>query len=160
MDVTAEMILTNLGTSLPLDRRRKDALATWARKACGDGKSKPTWLMARFELKEYEAKDLLKGNASEAVWERIVKHPNGGWKVVIPVMGAVIGLSLDDFIASEIEELRHERTELEALERSAQGRLARLRRSGSVGGSRTVLGDQEDRDAAASSRQRDRGLGS
>jgi hypothetical protein len=148
MDVTAEMILTSLGTSLPLDRRRKDALAAWARAAAGDAKSKPGWLMRQYGLKEYEAKDLLKGNASEAVWERIVKHKNGGWQVVIPVLGAVIGQSLDAFIASEIEDIRHERSQLEELERRAQGRLARLRRAGALGSDRTVLGDQKDRSSA------------
>jgi len=146
MTVTADMILTNLGTTFPLDRRRKDALAEYARKSAGDAKSKHLWVQRQWGLEPYEAKDLLKGNASEAIWERIVKHKtNGGWKVVIPVLGAVIGQSLDAFIASEIEDIRHERAELEALERRSQGRLARLRRSGALGGSRTLLGDQEDR---------------
>ena len=132
MQVTAEMILTDFGAKLPLDQRRRDALAQYVRKAAGPARSKQLWAQSEWGLKDYEAKDLLKGNASEAVWERIVKHRNGGWRVVIPVMGAVIGQSLDDFIASEIEVIRHERAELEALERASQGRLARLRRSVAV----------------------------
>src|SRR5690606_30059104 len=101
MQVTAEMILTDFGAKFPLDRQRRDALASYARKAAGDARSKQQWVQKTWDLKDYEAKDLLKGNTSEAVWERIIKHRNGGWRVVIPVMGAVIGQSLDEFIASE-----------------------------------------------------------
>lgn len=146
MQVTAEMILTDFGAKFPLDRQRRDALAAYARKAAGDARSKQKWVEKTWDLTDYEAKDLLKGKASEAVWERIIKHRNGGWKVVIPIMGSIIGQSLDAFIASEIEEIRHDRAELEAMERAAQGRLARLRRSGSVEPLRTRLLPEEDAD--------------
>lgn len=109
MDVTMDEIFTRAGSVLPLTRRRRDALAEYAviaaRKA---DKPALTWTRATWDLENHEAKDLLKGNASEAVWERIIRHPNGGWRLVLPIMGSVIGHSLEDFIEAERRELEHE----------------------------------------------------
>jgi hypothetical protein len=130
MQLTADMILTDFGTNLPLDRRRKDALAALARRAAwaAGARSAQRWTEREWGLKDYEAKDLLKGNASEAVWERIVKHPRGGWVVVLPVMGAVIGQSLDDWLqdrlAAEERRLRLERERYER-ESARLGPMAR-----------------------------------
>jgi hypothetical protein len=125
MQLTAEMILTDFGAKLPLDQRRKDALAHFARAEHSRTQTRrgaQAWCEDRWGLKDYEAKDLLKGNASETVWERIVKHPNGGWSVVIPVMGAVIGMSLESYIERQAQEARLERAQWEATEK----RLAEL----------------------------------
>lgn len=70
------------------------------------GAKPQTWVRETWDLKDYEAKDLLKGNASEPVWERILTHKNGGWSVALPILGAVIGQSLDDHL--EKQRARHE----------------------------------------------------
>lgn len=105
------MIITRGGTNLPLDQRRRDALANYAEQCAErEGIPKLTWIQRNWPLKVYEAKDLLKGNASEVVWERIIKArgPHGGWRIVIPVMGAVVGQALEDFIRAERAELERE----------------------------------------------------
>lgn len=130
MQLTADMILTDFGTVLPLDRRRRDALAAYARRAAwaAGARSAQRYVEREWGLKDYEAKDLLKGNASEAVWERIQKHPNGGWAVTLPVMGAVIGLSLEEWLgrrlAAEQERLENERRRYEA-EHARAAQMAR-----------------------------------
>ncbi len=105
MTVTYMDISTRRGTVLPLDRRRRDALAEYARMAAQDAGVPPqTFVRQTWRMKDYEAKDLLKGNASEALWERVVKsnHPeHGGWKVVLPVLGAMIGETVEDFLQNE-----------------------------------------------------------
>lgn len=139
------MILPDFGTNLPLDQRRKDALASYARKAAGDAKSKQLWVEKTWDLKDYEAKDLLKGKASEAVWARIICHKNGGWRVVIPVLGSVIGQSLDDFIASEIEAVAHAKQRLEESEALMRRRYEAVRSRSAVGSGRLRLVDPQDR---------------
>jgi hypothetical protein len=138
MTVTAHMILTDFGTKLALDQRRRDALAAYARAQHQRTQTRhgaQAWAEAQWDLTDYEAKHLLKGNASEAVWERIVKHPNGGWAVVIPVMGAVIGMSLEAYIEEQAEGARRERAEWEATEQRLAALAARVaeRRSFSRG---------------------------
>lgn len=102
MTVTADMIITRGGTVLPLDQRRRDALANFAEiEAAAAGVPPQRWVRQRWGLKDYEAKDLLKGNASEPVWERILKHENGGWAVALPILGAVIGHGIEDFLQEQ-----------------------------------------------------------
>ncbi len=109
MTMTAEMILTDFGSNLPLDRRRKDALATYVRgEAKRAGISPERWARDTFDLKDYEAKDLVRGNSSETVWEKIVKHPNGGWHIVLPVLGAVIGQGLGEFFVAQAQRAKDE----------------------------------------------------
>lgn len=129
MTVTAEMILTDFGAKLPLDQRRRDALAAYVRATHSRTQTRrgaQAWCEERWDLRDYEAKDLLKGNASETVWEKIVKHPNGGWAVVIPVLGCVIGQSLEDYIEQQAEEARRERAEWDARERHLEALSARI----------------------------------
>lgn len=108
MNPTAEMILTDFGTKLPLNRRRRDALAAVAKAMAGDARSKQLFIERLWDLKDYEAKDLLKGNSSEAVWERIAIHPNGGWPVILPVFGAMLGQPIQAFFHQQSERLAHE----------------------------------------------------
>jgi hypothetical protein len=147
MTVTAEMILTDFGSKLPLDRRRKDALADLAKgEARRAGISPERWARETWDLKAYEAKDLVRGNASETIWERIIKHPNGGWRIALPILGAVIGQGIGEFFAAEAERARHdaerrqqEATELAQAERAARAAIVRLV-SGGGADDRSALG--------------------
>jgi hypothetical protein len=113
------MISTRGGSVFPLDQRRRDALLNFCEQAAKQAELPlQTWIRRTFDFEVYEAKEVIRGNASEALWERIVKHPNGGWPVVLPVMGAVIGQSLDQWLnerlAAEERRLAREQQQLEA----------------------------------------------
>lgn len=105
MELTAVMITTRGGTTFALDQRRRDALMTYAQQAAdAAGTPRQTWCRKVWGLTDYEAKHLLKGDASEVVWERILKmrgSPHGGWRVALPVLGAVIGEDFEDHLQSE-----------------------------------------------------------
>lgn len=99
MTVAAMEILSLRGTVLPLDQRRRDALAHYARlEAEAAGMPAQSWVRQAWGLKDYEAKDLLKAMSSETIWERILKHKNGGWPVALAVLGAVIGQDVEAFL--------------------------------------------------------------
>lgn len=99
------MQITSLrGTNLDLDARRRDALANYARLAAEDaGMAPQAWVRKTWGFEAYEAKHLLRGDASEPMWERILKGkgPHTGWAVAIPVMGAVIGAPIHDFFREQ-----------------------------------------------------------
>lgn len=107
MTVTADMIFTREGTILPLNQRRREALMSYAQLAADDaGIPRQTWVRRTWGLKDYEAKDLLKANASETVWERILmlRGPHCGWEVALPVLAAVIGLPVSDFFRDQMKQ--------------------------------------------------------
>jgi hypothetical protein len=111
MQVTAMQITSLRGTNLDLDSRRRDALATYARYAAEDaGMAPQAWVRRTWGFEAYQAKALLRGDASEPMWETILKTkgPHGGWSVALPIMGAVIGCPVHEFF--------REQTRLAALE--------------------------------------------
>lgn len=115
------MILTRGGTNLPLDPRISDALMTYAIQAAdAEGIPRQTWIRNRWGLKDYQAKDILKGNATKTLFEQILKRrgPHCGWFVGIAVIGAVAGEELHEFLreqnrmAAKAAELAHEHEQL------------------------------------------------
>jgi hypothetical protein len=128
MTYEAIQIMSRRGTEFALDRRRRDALATYAENHAADaGKPPQTWVRETWGFKVYEAKHLLAGNASEVMWERILKGrgPHTGWAVAIPVLGAVIGEDIAFHFAAERQQVAHERARYAAEE----ARIARLEES-------------------------------
>lgn len=112
-------IMTLGGADFGLDRSRRDALVTYAKlHADKDGKPVQQWVRETWGFKEYEAKHLLRGNASEVMWERILKHRgrHGGWRVALPIIGAIIGEDVADFYAAERKAVADERARHEAEE--------------------------------------------
>lgn len=129
MTVTADMIITRGGTVLPLDQRRRDALMTYAQQAAdAAGMPRQAWCRKVWKLKDYEAKDLLKGNASETVWERIMKMrgPHCGWAVALPVTAAVIGQDLHEFFRDQMRQAAREAEHALEHERIAEAAYRRL----------------------------------
>jgi hypothetical protein len=125
MTATAAMILSNKGEKLPklpLDRATSDALAQFVRLQW------PTHTRKHVEkewgLSPEEAKTVVEARASKATLDRIWKHRNGGWRVLLPVMGAVVGQTADAFIIEERKRLARERQEYQA----QSARLAALGR--------------------------------
>src|SRR5690606_657859 len=56
----------------------------------------------RWGLSLDEARGAVAGRASQATVDKIFKHPNGGWAVVLPVLGAVIGHGVDQFFRQQM----------------------------------------------------------
>lgn len=100
---------------LGLDRSMADALAVYVQQtfpAVGRRKA----VAAEWGLGSDEARTVIEGRPSKATLDRIFKHPNGGWRVILPVMGAVVGQTADAFIIRERERLANEREQYEARE--------------------------------------------
>lgn len=119
-------IYSNDGAGLPrlgLDRTVADGLAVWCEQTFPlQGRRKA--VAQHFGLSLDEARTVLEARASRTVLDRIWKHPSGGWRVLLPVMGAVIGQTADAFILQEKERLAHERLEYERRE-AELGEMAR-----------------------------------
>lgn len=118
MTATSMTISTNNGQFqpiLPLDRATRDALATFCQQtfpASGIRKS----VANEWGLTLDEARAVIEGRASAPTLDRIWKHPRGGWRVILPVLGAVVGQTADAFIIQEKQRLEHERRNYEARE--------------------------------------------
>ena len=84
---------------LPLTRATRDALARYV--AISAPRGRRSWAEREWDLTPDQARAVVEATASAATIDQIWKHPNGGWAVLLPVMGAVIGQELDDFIKSE-----------------------------------------------------------
>lgn len=129
MQVTAEMIFTRGGTVLPLDQRISDALMTYAQQAAdAEGVPRLTWCKRYWKLPDHTAKDVLKGNASKAVYEGILKAsgPHCGWPVGLAVTGAVIGQPLHEFFREMNERAAKEAAHALEHERAARTAYRRL----------------------------------
>lgn len=119
-------IYSNDGDFLPrlgLDRSMADALAVYVQQsfpALGRRKA----VASEWDLGSEEARTVIEGRPSKATLDRIFKHPNGGWRVILPVMGAVVGQSADAFILHEKERLADERRQHE-LREARLGQMAR-----------------------------------
>ena len=119
-------IYSNDGDFLPrlgLDRSVADALAIYVQQTFPPlGRRKA--VAAEFDLGIEEARTVIEGRPSKATLDRIWKHPNGGWRVILPVFGAVVGQSADAFIIREKERLADERRTFEQRE-ARLGEMAR-----------------------------------
>lgn len=77
----------------------RDALAGYSRARWPTNTTKA--IAHEWGLTIDEAKGVMLGRASQTTIDKILRHRNGGWAVVLPVLGAVIGHGVDDFIQSE-----------------------------------------------------------
>jgi hypothetical protein len=82
-----------------LDRATRDALATYFKLRWPSNTAKHG--AREFDLTLDEARGIVACRTSIATLDRIWKHPNGGWAVLIPVMGAVIGETAEQFITEQ-----------------------------------------------------------
>lgn len=118
------------------------------------GMPRQTWCRKVWKLQDYEAKDLLKGNASEVVWERILKlkGEHCGWHVALPVLGAVIGMPVHAFFQDQMKQAakaaehaqRHEQLAAAAY-RTLEGGLAAPREDRGEGGGPGAMGSEAPR---------------
>lgn len=85
--------------SLGLDKSIRDALASYVRLRWPTGTAKHA--AKEFGLSIDAAKSVVAGKPSLVTVETIWKSPNGGWPVILPVLGAVIGTTLDQHLETE-----------------------------------------------------------
>lgn len=110
---------------LPLIRATRDALAAYVAIKAPTGRRK--WAQAEWDLSADEARAVVEGNPGPQTVDKIWKHPRGGWAVLLPVMGAVIGQPVSDFFRQQMREAADAHTraaEHERLARAAHERLA------------------------------------
>lgn len=107
---------------LPLERATRDALAKYAALRWPTGRRKA--VEREWDLSPDEARGVTEASASASTIDKIWKHKRGGWAVLLPVMGAVIGHGLPEFIEQEKLRLRNERQAYEARE-ARLGQMAR-----------------------------------
>lgn len=98
-------ILANDGDffpSLGLARQTRDALARYVQLRWPVGTRKA--VAKEFGLSLEAARTVCEARASDTTIDMIWKHPNGGWAVAVPILGAVIGRSIEDFHKQEARE--------------------------------------------------------
>lgn len=83
-----------------------------------------------WDLRDDEARSVIEGKASKATLDRIYQHDNGGWRVVIPVLGIVTGQALDQHITREQERVANERRSYEEREERLADMAGHLRAMG------------------------------
>lgn len=81
---------------LGLDKATRDALADYCRRRWQAGTAKAA--AREWDLSTDEGRGVVAGRASQTTIDKIIKHPRGGWAVLLPVLGEVIGHGVDAFI--------------------------------------------------------------
>lgn len=127
MTVTHMEVYGSFGEKSPLFRldRTRDGLAAYCEARWPVGRRKSvarTW-----NLTADEARSVCEGSASQATLDKVWRHPQGGWAVLLPVMGAVIGQPIHGFFREQMRQSAKENEraqEHEYLARAAFGRLA------------------------------------
>jgi hypothetical protein len=102
MTVTYMEILGSDGASRPslgLERQTRDALRKYCELRWPTTRRKA--VEREWGLTPDEARGICEGTASATTIDKVWKHPNGRWAVLLPVMAAVIGEPVSDFISSE-----------------------------------------------------------
>jgi hypothetical protein len=122
MTSTATQIMTDGGQTLPLQRDLRDALSTYARQTWRKDTAKH--MAAAWDLPLSTAQNVLKGHASAALITHVLRV--GGWGLATAIVGAVIGESLETFVASEKTRLRNERRSYEAQQQRQLQRVMAL----------------------------------
>lgn len=102
MTVNAMDVRHENGAGLPslgLDRATRDGLAAYARLTWPSGTVKAA--AREWDLSIDAAKGLVAGRASLTTIDWVWKHPRGGWAVIFPVLGAVVGHGAEVFLQSQ-----------------------------------------------------------
>lgn len=85
--------------TIPLTRQTRDALARYVELRWPLNRRKH--VAKEWGLTPDQARAVCEATASASTIDHIWKHKNGGWAVLLPVLGAVIGESLDQHLEAE-----------------------------------------------------------
>lgn len=102
MTVTHMEILGSVGEMRPnalMLRHTKDALSKYCELRWPRGRRKA--VEAEWDLTPDQARAVCEATASATTIDAIWKHPRGAWAVALPVMAAVIGHGVDEFLIAE-----------------------------------------------------------
>lgn len=102
MDVTMQEILGPFGEKQPnlgLTRLTRDALARYCELRWPRGRRNA--VEREWGLSADQARSVCEATASASTIDKVWRHPRGGWSVLLPVMGAVIGESAEDFLIDQ-----------------------------------------------------------
>lgn len=151
MTVTTMEILGRDGASCPtlgLSRATRDALAEYTRLRWPTGRRKA--IEREWDLSPDQARGVMEATASASTIDAIWMHPRGGWAVLLPVLGAVVGKPLHEHLRAEIAVVARQQQELEAHAQLAEVAHRRLSfpRSFRIGEGRS--GTPDDRDGRGS----------
>lgn len=111
--------------SLGLDKATRDALAAYCRLHWPQHTAKSA--ARAWGLSLDEGRGVVAGRASQSTIDKIWKHPDGGWAVALPVLGAVVGKPVHEFFRQQIRSAAQEAeraVEHEQLAKAAYRRLA------------------------------------
>ncbi len=89
---------------LGLDRPTREALAIYCARNWPTNRRKS--VETAFRLTPDEARGVIQGTASTTTLDKVWKA--GGWAVVLPILGAVIGHGVGEFFAAEADRARRE----------------------------------------------------
>lgn len=87
---------------LGIDRTR-DALAAYCAARWPVGRRKS--VSREWGLSDEQARSVCEGSASQATLDRIWRHKNGGWDVLLPVFGALLDQTVDQYLARRAREI-------------------------------------------------------
>jgi hypothetical protein len=127
MTVTYMEVYGRFGEKSPLFRldRTRDGLASYCEARWPVGRRKS--VAKEWDLSADEARSVCEGSASQATLDKVWRHTRGGWTVLLPVMGAVIGQPIHEFFRAQNERAAREAAsalEHERLARTAYRALA------------------------------------
>lgn len=135
MTVTYVEISGSDGEKFPLLRldRTRDGVASYCETRWPLGRRKS--VAKEWELTSDEARSVCEGSASQATLDKIWRHPRGGWTVLLPVMGAVIGQPIHEFFREQMRQAAKDAERAQHHEHLAQAAYRRLARNPSDPGS-------------------------
>lgn len=81
---------------------------------------------AEWDLTDAEARGVVYAHASQRTVDKIIKHRNGGWRLVLEITEHVLGVSLAEFIHTERARLAEEQRRAEEGERALAQMASRL----------------------------------
>jgi hypothetical protein len=126
MTVTWMDVDGSFGEKFPLLRldRTRDGLASYCEARWPVGRRKS--VAKEWGLSADEARSLCEGSASQATLDKVWRHPRGGWTVLLPVMGAVIGQPIHEFFREQMKQAAKAQEHAEHHERLAKAAYRRL----------------------------------
>jgi len=104
MTITTADLMTFGGHNLPFAQDLREAIANYARRKWPTNTS--GHMAKAWGLTKDKAKNVLKLHASDATITAILRE--GGWELVLPVMGAVIGEPVDAFFRDQMKRAARE----------------------------------------------------